>query len=314
MKKILSIAVASTFAAITLTQGANAAPKLEDVFSSFSGNNSCSTEQCVLHNNIVSNALGENCKLSEGILKILSASGKLPSCIDIDKLSSIFGNCSGGDCILDFIGGSCQNPSLPENDGNGGTENVPEEESPSIPEDDTNTETPEKPEFPEIPEIEFPDFDAPDVNVPENDGSNDEDTNGGTENSPSYGTEHSEYVSEVVRLVNEHRAANGLSALSASNSSLMKAAAKRAQEQAQLFSHTRPNGQSWSTVLGEFGISYRGAGENVAYGQSSPAEVVNAWMNSEGHRANILNANFSNIGVGVHYQNGTYYWAQLFTN
>ncbi|NLK74862.1 MAG: hypothetical protein GX288_06175 [Clostridiales bacterium] len=115
-------------------------------------------------------------------------------------------------------------------------------------------------------------------------------------------------------MVNQERAKAGLSALT-SNSTLTAAANKRAEETVQLFSHTRPNGTSFSTVLGEFGIQYRTAGENIAYGQRTPQEVVTGWMNSPGHRANILNGNFGKIGIGVYQSsNGTIYWTQVFTN
>ena len=92
------------------------------------------------------------------------------------------------------------------------------------------------------------------------------------------------------------------------------AAQVRAKECEQSFSHTRPNGTSFATALKEQNVSYRSAGENIAWGQRSPQEVVKAWMNSAGHRANIMNANFTTIGVG-YYQNakGTNYWCQLFT-
>lgn len=120
------------------------------------------------------------------------------------------------------------------------------------------------------------------------------------------------YAAEVVRLVNAERAKNGLPALSV-DTKVQRAAQVRASEQAQLFSHTRPNGASCFTALTEAGVSYRGAGENIAYGQTSPAAVMNAWMNSEGHRKNILNANFTTIGVGYTTIGGTAYWAQLFT-
>lgn len=120
------------------------------------------------------------------------------------------------------------------------------------------------------------------------------------------------YAAEVVRLVNAERAKNGLGALKV-DSRVQQAAQVRAKEQAQLFSHTRPNGSSCFTALAEAGVSYRGAGENIAYGQPNPSVVMNAWMNSEGHRANILNANFTTIGVGYTVINGTAYWAQMFT-
>ena len=79
------------------------------------------------------------------------------------------------------------------------------------------------------------------------------------------------------------------------------------------FSHTRPNGASCFTALTEAGVSYARAGENIAYGQSTPEAVVQSWMNSSGHRANILSSSFTSIGVGCTVVNGTAYWAQLFT-
>ena len=86
----------------------------------------------------------------------------------------------------------------------------------------------------------------------------------------------------------------------------------RAREIPSLFSHTRPNGTSCFTAISEAGIAYRTAGENIAYGQRSADEVMEAWMNSSGHRANILGKDFAYIGVGVVYENGTYYWTQFF--
>ena len=66
-------------------------------------------------------------------------------------------------------------------------------------------------------------------------------------------------------------------------------------------------------ALKEAGVSYRGAGENIAWGQKSPEEVMKGWMNSAGHRANILNERFTAIGVGYHQNNkGVNYWSQLF--
>ncbi len=126
-------------------------------------------------------------------------------------------------------------------------------------------------------------------------------------------TSISSYADQVLQLVNQERAKEGLSALT-TNATLQAAAEQRAQETVQSFSHTRPNGTSFSTVLKEYGISYRAAGENIAYGQRTPQEVVNAWMNSSGHRANIMNANFGKIGIGVYQKNGVIYWSQLFTN
>lgn len=121
------------------------------------------------------------------------------------------------------------------------------------------------------------------------------------------------FADEVLRLVNIERSKAGLSPLT-TNATLKAAADKRAQETEISFSHTRPNGSKFSTVLQEYGISYRTAGENIAYGQRSPQEVVNGWMNSPGHRANILNSSFGKIGIGVYQSKGVIYWTQLFTN
>lgn len=121
------------------------------------------------------------------------------------------------------------------------------------------------------------------------------------------------YADEVLRLVNIERNKAGLSNLT-TTSSLTAAANKRAQETKTSFSHTRPNGTKFSTVLQEYGVSYRAAGENIAYGQRSPQEVVTGWMNSPGHRANILNGSFNKIGIGVYQSGGVIYWSQLFTN
>ena len=116
---------------------------------------------------------------------------------------------------------------------------------------------------------------------------------------------------QVIDLVNKERAKAGKKKL-VMDSKLQKAAEKRAKELKSVFSHTRPNGESCFTVLSEYKISYMAVGENVAMGQSSPEAVMNSWMNSSGHKANILSDNFSRIGVGSYKYNGTWYWVQLF--
>lgn len=121
------------------------------------------------------------------------------------------------------------------------------------------------------------------------------------------------FATEVVKLVNQEREKAGLPPLTR-NIKVQSAAQVRAKEQKTSFSHTRPDGSHFSTALTEANVSYSGAGENIAYGQSSAQQVMEAWMNSPGHRANILSKNFTSIGVG-HYKssNRTHYWAQLFT-
>lgn len=123
----------------------------------------------------------------------------------------------------------------------------------------------------------------------------------------------SAYVQEVVRLVNIERANAGLAPL-VLDTQLCEAAAIRAQEIDIDFSHSRPDGSSGFSVLKELGISYRAVGENIAKGSPTPERVVQDWMHSAGHRANILHKNFTTIGVGVHEDNaGVLHWVQLFT-
>ena len=116
---------------------------------------------------------------------------------------------------------------------------------------------------------------------------------------------------EVVDLVNQIRASYGLSQLTL-NEELSKVARVKAEDMAQnrYFSHNSPTYGSPFDMMRRFGISYRTAGENIAMGYSTAKAVVDAWMNSEGHRANILNASFTQIGVG-YTANGNY-WSQMF--
>lgn len=146
-------------------------------------------------------------------------------------------------------------------------------------------------------------------------GSNDNQNNNGGSQGNNGGVSDSaasNYALRVVELVNAERAKYNLAPLTL-DTSLANAADTRAKEIVQSFSHTRPNGESFSTVLKEHGVSYRGSGENIAWGQKTPEIVVNTWMNSEGHRANILNSRFTKIGVGYYVNNNTPYWVQLFT-
>lgn len=116
---------------------------------------------------------------------------------------------------------------------------------------------------------------------------------------------------EVIRLVNVERAKYGLAPLK-KNAVATNAANKRAMECKTLFDHTRPDGTAWNTILTEFNIDFAAAGENLAEGYPTAAEVVEAWMNSAGHRANILESSFTSIGVGYYVYNGYPYWSQLF--
>lgn len=120
-----------------------------------------------------------------------------------------------------------------------------------------------------------------------------------------------QYESEVIRLVNQVRAENGLKALSP-NWELSRVARYKSEDMARngYFSHTSPTYGTPFQMIRAFGLSFRSAGENIAYGQRTPAAVVDAWMNSSGHRANILSASYTQIGVG--YCADGRYWTQMF--
>ena len=119
------------------------------------------------------------------------------------------------------------------------------------------------------------------------------------------------YEAEVVRLVNAERAKYGLAALTQDDGA-QNVAHVRAKEIVQSFSHTRSDGRSCFTAASDLGVTYRSAGENIAYGYATPAQVVNGWMNSEGHRKNILSSSYTKIGVGSYSANGVMYWSQFF--
>ncbi|OEH92480.1 CAP domain-containing protein [Bacillus solimangrovi] len=121
----------------------------------------------------------------------------------------------------------------------------------------------------------------------------------------------SQFEKEVVDLTNAERAKNGLAALEIDEELSKVARAKSADMQSnKYFDHNSPTYGSPFDMMKQFGISYKTAGENIAYGQKTPQEVVNAWMNSEGHRKNILNGQFTHIGVGFVEQGN--YWTQMF--
>lgn len=234
-------------------------------------------------------AMAENQNTSETCLDSIE---NVKSCIkELCKQS-----CLSGDFIHNvFENLTCGNAQTGWNDLISGL--LPELAPPSVQKPDTKPESspelspdiqapsqPEKPQAPQAPQ------DTPNNNQSSN----------------------SSFVKEILRLVNIERQKAGLSSV-LENSRLDSAALVRAKEIPQLFSHTRPNGQSCFSVLSDMGISYSGAGENIAMGQTSPAQVMNEWMNSSGHKANILNPSFKNLGVGVYKSGSKYYWAQMFT-
>ena len=152
------------------------------------------------------------------------------------------------------------------------------------PEEPDAPETPEKPDIPETPEQPDDPGSVPGVLA---------------------------YEQEVVRLVNAERASYGLPALSI-RADLCQYARVKSQDMhdSGYFSHTSPNYGSPFDMMKSFGITYSHAGENIAMGHSTPEAVVSSWMNSEGHRANILSASYTELGVGYVADGG--YWTQWF--
>ncbi|MCJ0077739.1 CAP domain-containing protein [Clostridioides difficile] len=194
----------------------------------------------------------------------------------------------------------------PEDNNNSGSTNKPDNNKPESnkPEDNNNSGSTNK-----------PDNNKPESNKPE-DNNNSDSTNKPDDNNNSGSTSESfsAYQKEVVDLVNIERAKAGLNPLTL-DSSISNVATKKSQDMIDnnYFSHNSPTYGSPFDMLKKFGISYKTAGENIAMGQKTPKEVVNAWMNSEGHRKNIMNPNFSKIGVGVAQKSGgSIYWTQIF--
>ncbi|MFA1822087.1 CAP domain-containing protein [Virgibacillus oceani] len=131
------------------------------------------------------------------------------------------------------------------------------------------------------------------------------------ESAESAASELSQFEQEVVDLTNAERSKHGLQALEA-DVELSKVAREKSRDMAtsNYFDHNSPNYGSPFDMMQQFGVSYQTAGENIAKGQQSPQDVVDAWMNSEGHRANILNGDFTHIGVGFVEQGS--HWTQMF--
>lgn len=119
---------------------------------------------------------------------------------------------------------------------------------------------------------------------------------------------------EVIRLVNVERSKQGLQTLT-KNWELCRVARYKSADMANkgYFSHTSPTYGSPFKMMESFGIRFSSAGENIAYGQRTPQEVMNGWMNSPGHRSNIMSPSYTQIGVGMAKNSkGVLYWTQMF--
>lgn len=132
---------------------------------------------------------------------------------------------------------------------------------------------------------------------------------------PSSNSQMSAFEKKVVDLTNQERTKAGLKPLKSDNATLSKMARDKSTDMRDknYFDHQSPTYGSPFDMMKKYGISFKAAGENIAAGQKTPEEVVQGWMNSPGHRANILNASFTTIGVG-YVSGGSYgsYWTQEF--
>jgi uncharacterized protein YkwD len=154
-----------------------------------------------------------------------------------------------------------------------------------------------------VPEYSTPAYSTPPYTPP--------DASGGTAPTGNTGFEQ-----EVVKLVNAQRAKAGCKAVKADDRLATAARGHSADMAARgYFSHTTPEGTDFAARITKAGYRWAGAGENIAKGQSTPADVMVSWMNSDGHRANILNCGFTGIGVGVAADaTGALLWTQDFAS
>lgn len=282
-KTLLTLGVAATMAFGAASTVGNAAVLVQEVYK----------EQCT--------AINQNIEGKEKWKDLLENCG-----VQVEILYQ--GNCS------DIPG---TEDTLPEN-------SVPETETPEPSEPETEVPETSEPEA-EAPEASEPETQEPETSVPETEAPETQLPETMVPETPAPETEAPEtqaptpspeesvhpYVLRVLELVNEERAAAGLNPVTL-DTAASRAALVRAKETVKSFSHTRPDGRNFTTALTEQGVNYRMAGENIAWGQRSPEQVMEGWMNSAGHRANIMNESYTHIGIGYHQENGVNYWTQLF--
>lgn len=163
-----------------------------------------------------------------------------------------------------------------------------------------------------LDKIEFPDNAEHGTGTSTGEHSASDDIEQSTEQAVEHGS--STQAEAVLKLVNEERTKANLKPLTLSTK-LTNIATMKSKDMAEnnYFDHNSPTYGSPFEMLQKYGVQYKAAGENIAAGQKTPEEVMHSWMNSSGHRANILNANFTELGVG-YYEGGSYgvYWTQTF--
>lgn len=275
---------------------------------------------------------------SLGIVSILSVGSTFPVnaasnetinkkvyCSNSNYSEYIYINVNGKDCsapiksyyslIKDLID---NNPSCTNKDAN--SSNTTTESKPSTP----NVETSKPESKPDTSTESKPDTNTdnttesktstPDVETAKPESKPDTNTDNTTENKPSTPSGNfASFQKEVLDLVNVERTNRGLQPLKF-NAELSKVATLKSQDMIDknYFDHTSPTYGSPFDMMKQFGITYRAAGENIAMGQETPQEVMNSWMNSPGHRKNILNPDFTELGVGIASNGSSLYWTQMF--
>ncbi len=122
---------------------------------------------------------------------------------------------------------------------------------------------------------------------------------------------YAEECSDMIDMINRYRAEAGVHPLKL-NITACSIAQQRAQEISVHFAHERPDGRYLTTIFDEYGLGNTGMGENIAYGYADAQDVMGGWMASDGHRENILDSYYENIGIGLYIDNGTPYWVQIF--
>lgn len=208
-----------------------------------------------------------------------------------------------------------------KNDQNNGNENIGDNNNQDGSTEDNNQDQDKKND--NLDDDNSQNQDKEDNNIGNSNGQ-DQDDNIGNDNSQNQDKEDdnnsedtndfSKEQVEVLNLVNKERKANGLKPLTL-NKELSNVANIKSRDmiEKEYFDHTSPTYGSPFDMMKIFNISYKTAGENIAMGQKTPSEVMNSWMNSSGHRANILNSSYTELGVGIQKDsNGKIYWTQMF--
>ncbi|WP_236354714.1 CAP domain-containing protein [Konateibacter massiliensis] len=316
MKKVTTLGVVALTMAVNLIPMKTEAAGLYSYSQCSRGQNAvtingnCSLED--LQSQLKSAGVNADCNSLSDAVKSVQEQLNGQNC---NQLAQIVIKNSNGTTTVDTSTGQTSTPSTGSQNGTNCPNNsvttptettTPETTTPS---DTTTTPETTVPETTTPSETTTPETTTPETTTPETTAPTETTDSSTTENT----TSNASYAQQVVDLVNVERAKEGLNPLT-NNALIAKAATVRASEIQTKFEHVRPDGSGFVTALKEQGITYRGAGENIAWGQKTPQEVVTAWMNSPGHRANIMNPNYVNIGVG-NLQNsaGTQYWVQIFT-